>query len=266
MPTLSTNLGDITLHSPSSQIIGTPFATNSTRFEYPFPEPGSDPSSSSGSTPHVSPTNSSIAGISGISLFSNTSPTMPGSSLSHMESGSPPSSSLSSYTALASGSGSGSASTQIIHPKLKTSLPPIPPSLIKKRPKWSLGLLGRRRSSQGSSGSVGSIGSSGGDSIDLYYLLKRLCFLLRAEHFLLIDSTHPSSIIAHGLVSVSIFGFRVQILVLALFMIFLSPLTPLFMTSKSRSCVFYLQGWLYKLIFFLDYTFRFKETVVHNDY
>ncbi|KAJ3511969.1 hypothetical protein NLJ89_g3797 [Agrocybe chaxingu] len=140
MPTL-TNLAELTLHSPSSQIVGTPFATNSTRFEYPFPDSSSNPSSVSGSPPSTSSAtltnfnHSMTPGIVSGNPFSSLSSSPSASQISypHIE---PP-------------------TAGVTHPKLKAPAtnPPIPPSLVKKRPKWSLGFLGRRRSSQSSAAS-----------------------------------------------------------------------------------------------------------------
>ncbi|KAF8173068.1 hypothetical protein BJ912DRAFT_89215 [Pholiota molesta] len=68
-PTLPTpSLSDLSLHSPSSQIIGTPFASSSMpeRFEYPFPDTpsSSPPPGASTTSPHATPPHSAIASIS----------------------------------------------------------------------------------------------------------------------------------------------------------------------------------------------------------
>lgn len=142
------DLSDLTLHSPSSHIVGTPFATSSARFEYPFPEgptttephqatsltpPLSFPSLASGST-FPGPTSSSSQPQS----LATTPP-----SISRF---SPPFSlELPNYSPT--------------HPKMRTGNPPVPPGLVKKRGRWSLGLL-RRRSTNGSTGSQSSTGGS----------------------------------------------------------------------------------------------------------
>jgi len=138
MPKL-TNLDQLTLHSTSSQLVSTPFATDTVKFEYPFPEDDSSsysPSASSSSygTPAIfTPPGSTFPFIS-----ASTSPgqltlpclIQPGES----------SSSSSSTT-------SSTSSFIPIHPKLKPPTnPPVPPSLAKKRPKWNLNMMGRRRS------------------------------------------------------------------------------------------------------------------------
>lgn len=131
MPTL-TNLEGLTLHSPSTQIVGTPFDSTS-KFEYPYPDSNSssDPVSSAESTyssVHPSPmVNLSPPCPSGSSFpfFSApTSPTpytVPGLSYSDMSS-----SSSSSNT-------SSTSSFTPVHTKLKPPAnPPMPPSLVKK--------------------------------------------------------------------------------------------------------------------------------------
>ena len=67
------SLADLTLHSPSSHIIGTPFATNSIRFEYPFPESSTDSPGSgsvSASPPSMHLTSSYMASSSSSSASS----------------------------------------------------------------------------------------------------------------------------------------------------------------------------------------------------
>jgi hypothetical protein len=54
MPKL-TNLDQLTLHSASSQMVSTPFATDSTKFEYPFPEDVSSYSPSASSSTYGTP-------------------------------------------------------------------------------------------------------------------------------------------------------------------------------------------------------------------
>ncbi|KAF9457855.1 hypothetical protein BDZ94DRAFT_1272109 [Collybia nuda] len=142
------NLTDLTLHSPSSQIVGTPFATNSTRFEYPFPV------GSSATETHQA--NSLTSSPSFPSLVSGS--TFPGTS-----------SSSSSPQSLATTPPSLSQFSTVFplelpnysptHPKMRTGNPPVPPGLVKKRGRWSFGLL-RRRSSNSSNGSQSSPGGS----------------------------------------------------------------------------------------------------------
>lgn len=113
----SKNLDDIPLNSPSSQIVGTPFSNDNTRFEYPFPDTNQNSSSesSSGSAP-----SSQI-----LTQFSLPPPSHP------------------SYNST--------------HPKMKVHAdPPIPPNLVNRRLRWSLRLLGRRKSSTGSQQSTTS--------------------------------------------------------------------------------------------------------------
>jgi hypothetical protein len=114
---------DLTLHSPS-EIIGTPFATSSTRFEYPFPDSSSSQSSPEPlfqQSPTLPPLTTSISSVSLTSTTSNHSFSLPQD--------------LPSFS----------------HPKLRSSRdPPIPPGLARKRHRWSLALTGRRRSNAGS--------------------------------------------------------------------------------------------------------------------
>ncbi|KAJ6591662.1 hypothetical protein DFH09DRAFT_1137622 [Mycena vulgaris] len=134
MPPL-TNLADLTLHSPSSMIVGTPFSdANSTRFEYPFPDKSATSSSpelpSGNSPPHHSPTFSSIspspsssalASASQPQLALNAPPT-----LQHFPASFPPPPELSNYSPT--------------HPKMRAVDPPVPPALVKRRQRWTLGL------------------------------------------------------------------------------------------------------------------------------
>ena len=125
MSGLRTALPDIALNSPSTNIIGTPFAhtTSNTPFEYPFPEIP-DPSSSSASPPV--PSHPAFRPGSPYSSFSP--PHLPISVERHP---------------------SRSGAFSLIQPKFRVeapvSPPPIPPSLKKKR--WSLNILGRKRTS-----------------------------------------------------------------------------------------------------------------------
>ncbi|KAF9007524.1 hypothetical protein BDQ17DRAFT_1422886 [Cyathus striatus] len=135
-----TNLPDLALHSPNGQIVGTPFTTNNNnKFEYPFPDSSSSSADSSLSSY-----------LSGNPSFSSSFPTIisPNQlsssppSLSNFPTTFPPQSEISNYTPA--------------HPKMRqpNSPPPMPPGLVKKKHRWSLGLLGRRRSSQTSEGST----------------------------------------------------------------------------------------------------------------
>ncbi|KAF5326745.1 hypothetical protein D9619_004683 [Psilocybe cf. subviscida] len=150
MPGLA-DLTDLTLHSPSSQIVGTPFATDSTRFEYPFPETAArDPSAS----PSPMLNSAFMAAIAqndsqspkiGIAFHSHAAPSPVPSATTANPSGI----SLASYGFPHSEI---NVSYNPAHPKLKQNInPPVPPSLAKKSKKWSLNLLGRRKSSSGQS-------------------------------------------------------------------------------------------------------------------
>jgi len=128
MSGLRTTLPDISLNSPSTNIIGTPFAhtTSNTPFEYPFPETP-DPSSPVPSHPAFRP---------GSPYSSFSPPHLPISVERH------PSVSVERHP-------SRSGTFSLIQPKFRVeapvSPPPIPPSLKKKR--WSLNILGRKRTS-----------------------------------------------------------------------------------------------------------------------
>ncbi|PFH53041.1 hypothetical protein AMATHDRAFT_1477 [Amanita thiersii Skay4041] len=135
------DLSNLTLHSPS-RIIGTPFATSSTRFEYPFPDPSSDsPSPSLSASPASSPGSYSSHGspsIGGISITLNLPLSLPPSAQFHQ------SIALIGSSVQMTSTGNPSYHSPT-HPKLRMkSPPPIPPTLIKKRNRWSMGLLGRR--------------------------------------------------------------------------------------------------------------------------
>jgi hypothetical protein len=131
----SINLDDIALNSPSSQIVGTPFATDNTRFEYPFPD--TNQNCSSGSSSGASDFSGSLPSSSSSTSF----PTSLASS--QMQLSFPPPSHHPSYNTT--------------HPKMKVQAnPPIPPNLVKRRLRWSLRLLGRRKSSSGSQQSMTS--------------------------------------------------------------------------------------------------------------
>ncbi|KIJ96509.1 hypothetical protein K443DRAFT_10599 [Laccaria amethystina LaAM-08-1] len=110
----------LSFHSPSSEIIGTPFDTNSSPFEYPFPET-SDPDSPS-SPQLVSPAFASLASGASASRLTALLP-----------SPSAPTLTLPDHSTT--------------HPKMRVANPPVPPSLLKKGHRWSLSLKGRRKSS-----------------------------------------------------------------------------------------------------------------------
>ena len=144
----SINLDDIPLNSPSSQIVGTPFANDKTRFEYPFPD--TNQICSSGSSTATSDQSSPVL-LS--SSPSSSFPTLSTSSQLLTQLSFPPSSHHPSYN--------------ITHPKMKLQTdPPIPPNLVKRRLRWSLKLLGRRKSSTGSQQSTTSEDSTMSDISD----------------------------------------------------------------------------------------------------
>lgn len=138
---------NVALHSPSN-IIGTPFATDSTPYEYPFPDQPSN---------NVLPFSSSLSSISPSPSFPSLSSgsSFPISSSSSLQlqslSSNLPSVSLPHLAHFPLDLSQKHSST---HPKLRKGNPPVPPALVQKRQRWSLGLL-RRRSSSGSSGSAG---------------------------------------------------------------------------------------------------------------
>ncbi|KAJ7589894.1 hypothetical protein C8J56DRAFT_936445 [Mycena floridula] len=124
---------NLALHSPSEQIVGTPFAIGSPPFEYPFPEPNATGPIASGSGSDSPPPPGPISALSLYSSASQSSlpSTSPAASFA-IPSSNPPQSNYSPT-----------------HPKLLRSVsPPVPPGLVKKRQRWSLGLLGRRKSTK----------------------------------------------------------------------------------------------------------------------
>ena len=137
----SLKLDDIPLNSPSSQIVGTPFANDSTRFEYPFPDTNQNCSSDSAASDLSS--DISASGSVPSSSPSTSFPTLASSSQILTQLSFPPPSHHPTYS--------------ITHPKMKLQTnPPIPPNLVKRRLRWSLKLLGRRKSSTGSQQSTTS--------------------------------------------------------------------------------------------------------------
>ncbi|KAJ7504475.1 hypothetical protein B0H11DRAFT_519001 [Mycena galericulata] len=151
MPFL-TNLADITLHSPSSMIVGTPFSdVHSTRFEYPFPDkPSTSELPSSNSPPPTSPTFSSISSSSSSAMLSASQPQLvlnPPPTLHHYPASfpPPPPDDLPNYSAT--------------HPKMRAVNPPVPPALVKRRQRWSLGLgsLSRKLSLRSGNAPTGQV-------------------------------------------------------------------------------------------------------------
>ncbi|KAF9535030.1 hypothetical protein CPB83DRAFT_843365 [Crepidotus variabilis] len=112
--------------------VSTPFATDSSKFEYPFPDVGKGSDTLSNTILHPSP------------AFSW--PTLPdnneNSSLSYGSANSSPD----HITADPSPTKSSFPTF-----KIKLSLLPMPPALLRRRPRWSFGLLGRRQAAQATS-------------------------------------------------------------------------------------------------------------------
>ncbi|KAF6759773.1 hypothetical protein DFP72DRAFT_116359 [Ephemerocybe angulata] len=122
IPAPKTDMTTMHFHSPSSQIVGTPFATSSTPFEYPFPQ------STSGST-----SSSHFSSYPASSAFSIAAPPPP--SPPHMPLSLPSTTTTLSLTLAMPMTLDFSPHSQIslTHPKMRTTPPPIPPSLLKKR-------------------------------------------------------------------------------------------------------------------------------------
>ncbi|KAG5644954.1 hypothetical protein DXG03_007324 [Asterophora parasitica] len=119
----------VDFHSQSDSILAasTPFTTES-RFEYPFPDTRS---SSSPSNPSSSSNSGSFVGSSSQTLSTLTSPPSITTQF-------PPLNISLVYSSK--------------HPKMRAPAnPPVPPSLMKKAQRWSLGLLRRRNSSASAS-------------------------------------------------------------------------------------------------------------------
>ncbi|KAJ6581408.1 hypothetical protein B0H19DRAFT_1115053 [Mycena capillaripes] len=152
MPML-TNLADLTLNSPSSMIVGTPFSDNNTRFEYPFPDnktsTSNSPEMSSKTPPQNSPTFSSLSSSpSSSALVSASQPQLVLNSpptLQHYPASFPPPSELPSYSPT--------------HPKMRAVDPPVPPALVKRRQRFTLGLgaLSRKLSLRSGSAPTGPV-------------------------------------------------------------------------------------------------------------
>ncbi|KAJ7623291.1 hypothetical protein FB45DRAFT_1031221 [Roridomyces roridus] len=140
------HLADLPLHSPSSVIVGTPFSDiHSTRFEYPFPDSASPEIPANGSPPHNSPTFSSPS--SSVLLSTSSQPQLilnPPPALHHYPASFPPPAELTNYSPT--------------HPKMRAVSPPVPPALVKRRQRWTLGLgsLGRKLSMRSGNAAAGS--------------------------------------------------------------------------------------------------------------
>ncbi|KIL64443.1 hypothetical protein M378DRAFT_163208 [Amanita muscaria Koide BX008] len=161
----------LALHSPS-RIVGTPFATTSTRFEYPFPD-----CSTSSSSPPIS---NSPASSPGSCASTHSSCTSASSSSSHCSFGTvslsfslplslPPSAQFHRSITLVSSPCTSPTGTpgqhdhphnppyhhthhNRSHPKLRLqNPPPIPPTLIIKRNRWNLAYLGLKKDTVASS-------------------------------------------------------------------------------------------------------------------
>ncbi|KAF8348805.1 hypothetical protein F5887DRAFT_1070965 [Amanita rubescens] len=129
------DLTSLALHSPS-HIVGTPFATSSTRFEYPFPD--STTASPLTCSPASSPGSCNTCCSSGsISFTFNLPLSLPPSAQFHRPFA--PSS--------LHGSSAPTSHPSPTHPKLRVQgPPPIPPTLIKKRNRWTLHCLRKKDS------------------------------------------------------------------------------------------------------------------------
>lgn len=149
-PVMTLALPNVPLHSPSD-IIGTPFATDSAPYEYPFPDPSATTITDRDGLPFSSPWTNLSHSSSFPSLLSGSSFQVSSSS-STLPSLSTPPSIMSHFPPDVPHTYSST------HPKLRPINPPVPPALVKKRQRWSLDLL-RRRSSGGSSSDVGPLSS-----------------------------------------------------------------------------------------------------------
>ncbi|TFK22756.1 hypothetical protein FA15DRAFT_671187 [Coprinopsis marcescibilis] len=117
------SLSNIILHSPSSQIVGTPFATNCTPFEYPFPsEYGKGFFSSQASTLSSMMQPPSPSCSPPFSNFSTTSCT-----LSH------PTNTMALSLSMAAPTELSFPQVPLTHPKMRMTPPPVPPGLMKRR-------------------------------------------------------------------------------------------------------------------------------------
>lgn len=128
---MANNAQELTLHSPS-HIVGTPFATSSTRFEYPFPD------STAASPLNYSPASSpgscnTCCSSASISFSFNLPLSLPPSAQFHRP--------------FLHGSSAPATHPSPTHPKLRLQgPPPIPPTLIKKRHRWTLHCLRKKES------------------------------------------------------------------------------------------------------------------------
>ncbi|EAU85161.2 hypothetical protein CC1G_06177 [Coprinopsis cinerea okayama7 len=117
------SLSNLTLHSPSAQIIGTPFATNNAPFEYPFPV-----------TPSATSTNCSSPVP--VSAFRPPSPGFPPPFPTFATSSctlSDPTNTLALSLSMAIPTELPNPQLPINHPKMRMTPPPIPPGLMKRR-------------------------------------------------------------------------------------------------------------------------------------
>lgn len=157
MPVL-TNLADLTLHSPSSMIVGTPFSDdiNSTRFEYPFSTSSSQELPSNHSPPQNSPTFSSLSSSpSSSALVSASQPQLvlnAPPTLQHYPASFPPPTDLPNYSPT--------------HPKMRAVDPPVPPALVKRRQRFTRTLesLTRKLSLRSGSAPTGPVSPGGTES------------------------------------------------------------------------------------------------------
>ncbi|KAJ8487005.1 hypothetical protein ONZ45_g14481 [Pleurotus djamor] len=161
--TKKSSISSLKLHSPS-QIVGTPFAVNTARYEYPFPETVS--SSSSSGSGDDSPGLPQSLPTAMFSSWTSMSPPLTGFSTS------PPSGTSSSFFA----SPKNAPHYPLSHPKLLLSdvdkEPPVPPGILKSRHRWSMGLLAKRKKRTASDDTVGSVrsttSSESSDSVPSY--------------------------------------------------------------------------------------------------
>ncbi|TFK73202.1 hypothetical protein BDN72DRAFT_854873 [Pluteus cervinus] len=172
-PLIMPGISQLPLHPPS-QIVGTPFALTTTPFEYPFPDTRSPTSgsSSSSTTPNNNPSASFSPSSSPPQSHHSPIPYSPfssGTSFTLSHSRTPPPTSIHYIPSYPYNHHHYSPPhlpefpTNFAHPKMKqVQPPPPPPGLAKKKHRWSLGLLGRRRSSASGGSAEGSDGSSSG--------------------------------------------------------------------------------------------------------
>ncbi|TEB23263.1 hypothetical protein FA13DRAFT_1453071 [Coprinellus micaceus] len=112
---------DIELHSPNSQIVGTPFATSNTPFEYPFPTDSSSSSNGARVSHFPSPTSSSFSVTPPSPSYILPPTTLLNGTITYH----PP------YALPMIASDFPSGQIHLTHPKMRTT--PVPPSLLKKQ-------------------------------------------------------------------------------------------------------------------------------------